>query len=99
MIRRVAALLMMLLLAHLDLARAYVACAREDTHRAVDHQQMSMHDHASTPAPAHESPPPSNQGECCRAMAACMTSLALTGETAPDAPWRSRVALPAGVVG
>jgi hypothetical protein len=85
--RRIAALFVMLLMAHLDIARAYAACAREDTHRAADHAQMA-HDHASMNAastpPAQDSSPVSSQAECCRAMASCVTSLALSGDTAAN---------------
>ena len=82
--RRIAALLVMLLMAHLDIARAYASCARDDTHHAADHAKMS-HEHASmsttptSPAPDSSSVP--DQAECCRAMASCVTSLALSGET------------------
>lgn len=82
--RRIAALFVMLLMAHLDIARAYAACARETTH-AADHTKMS-HDHASMssaqmpPAPNSSSVP--SQAECCRAMASCVMSLALSGDTA-----------------
>jgi hypothetical protein len=85
-VRRISALLVMLLMTHLDIARAYAACAREDTHRAADHAQMS-HEHASmdpTSTPPQDSSPLSSPAECCRAMVSCVTSLALGSDTATN---------------
>ncbi len=98
--RRIVSLLIMLLMAHLDIARAYAACGREDTHRAADHAQMT-HDHASmapTSAPRQDSSPVSAPAECCRAMASCVTSLALGGETAPSDVSLERSAIAANLL-
>jgi uncharacterized protein involved in copper resistance len=101
-VRRIAALLVMLLMAHLDIARAYAACAREDTHRAADHAQMS-HDHASmtdtSAPPAQDSSPVSSQAECCRAMASCVTSLGLNDGTTPNDLFIARSVITASVMG
>jgi len=100
--RRIAALFVMLLLAHLDITRAYASCARTDTHRATDHAQRP-HDHASMSAtptpPAQDSSPVPSQAECCRAMASCVTSLALSGETGVNSLSLARSSIVPSVLG
>ena len=99
--RRIAAFFVIVLMAHLDFARAYASCARVETH-AADHAHRS-HDHASmsiapTP-PVQDSNPVSSQAECCRAMASCVTSLALSGDTAASDLALERSAIVSGVLG
>jgi hypothetical protein len=99
--RRIAALFVMLLMAHLDLARAYAACSRPETHPAVDHQQAAHSHSGMTSAPteptdAPEGPP--SPAECCRAMASCGLSLALTHAAPGDAAWMTRGMISFGVV-
>jgi hypothetical protein len=94
--RRIAAVFVMFLMAHLDIARAYAACARRDAHGPAEHQQM-MQDHAgmtsmpTAPADAPDRAPA--QAECCRAMASCVLTLALGDGTTADNAWQSRATL------
>ena len=87
--RRIVALLVMLLMVHLDVARAFAACAGQADHRAVEHSQVhtAAHEHAAVghahASTADRETPATPQAECCRAMASCLSTAAL-GHTEPS---------------